>query len=187
MQLLKKAGKISYFFKRYLAKQNETQGAFTYMINTLPVTKCLKTLRKHRSFKRKARLNWIYTHRKLKKHPQERSRFLLRIGRIFRCAQWQKILVCADTGHFGMHRSRSFFYAQAQVNLVCAGASNLICASAGHFDTQKLIILIAYLSFAYYAGFMSDVHQIIGWWFVRLPFRDGNSSGPITKTFLLPY
>ena len=43
LQLLKKAGKISYFFIRSLAKQNETQGAFTNMINTLRVTKCFET------------------------------------------------------------------------------------------------------------------------------------------------
>ena len=39
LQLLKTAEKISYFFIRTLAKQNETQGAFTNMINTLRFTR----------------------------------------------------------------------------------------------------------------------------------------------------
>ena len=42
-QLLKKAGTIFYFFIHSLVKQNETQGAFSNMINILRVTKCFET------------------------------------------------------------------------------------------------------------------------------------------------
>ena len=43
LKCIKEVGKISYFFIRTIAKQNETQGAFTNMINTLRVTKCFET------------------------------------------------------------------------------------------------------------------------------------------------
>mgnify|MGYP001796053805 CR=1 FL=1 len=55
---VKKGRKDFLFFIRTLAKQNETQGAFTNMINTLRltnmintlrVTKCFETQRKHTS------------------------------------------------------------------------------------------------------------------------------------------
>ena len=53
----------------------------------------------------------------------------MRMRKSFWYAQAQVISVCAGAGRFGMRRRRSFRYAQAQVILVCAGA--------GHFAMRR--------------------------------------------------
>ena len=66
---------------------------------------------------KKAKLNWIYTHIKVKQFPQGTQQFLMGIARMFWCATWQKTLVCAcaGAGQVGMCRRRSFWYAQAHL------------------------------------------------------------------------
>ena len=71
-QLLKKTERISYFFIRTLAKQNETQGTFTNMINTLRVTKCFEIKRKHSSLN----ICWYLTQRVLLRYIVHKKKML---------------------------------------------------------------------------------------------------------------
>ena len=77
----------------------------------------------------------------------------MRNGKIFWYAQWQKFLVCAGAGQFGMRKRSSSWYAQAQVILECVGASqfgmrrrrsNFIRARATHFFYAQGISLLPY-------------------------------------------